>query len=165
MIVASNPLSWKVIWISKSLILHLLTSRLCFHSHLLMHLGPCYSSSSTPMSPSSHLVQGQRWLCSKTLGGHFLLDRAWQCWSGGMLGWMWVMCHCQVSSMLFLFGILLIICSANCWPSPSNDGTCEVSIEYKLENEHVTLHNVVISIHLLYVPFPSLTFPPNLSHP
>jgi len=36
----------------------------------------------------------------------------------------------------------------NCWPSPSNDGTCEVNIEYELENESVTLHDVVISIPL-----------------
>lgn len=36
----------------------------------------------------------------------------------------------------------------NCWPSPSNDGTCEVNIEYELENENVTLHDVVISIPL-----------------
>jgi hypothetical protein len=36
----------------------------------------------------------------------------------------------------------------NCWPSPSNDGTCEVSIEYELENESVILYDVVISIPL-----------------
>ena len=39
----------------------------------------------------------------------------------------------------------------NCWPTPSNDGTCEVNIEYELENEGVTLHDVVISIPLPYV--------------
>lgn len=39
----------------------------------------------------------------------------------------------------------------NCWPAPSNDGTCEVSIEYELENESVTLYDVVISIPLPYV--------------
>ena len=39
----------------------------------------------------------------------------------------------------------------NCWPSPSNDGTCEVSIEYDLENENVTLYDVVIAIPLPYV--------------
>lgn len=39
----------------------------------------------------------------------------------------------------------------NCWPSPSNNGTCEVNIEYELENEGVTLHDVVISIPLPYV--------------
>lgn len=38
--------------------------------------------------------------------------------------------------------------AVNCWPSPSNDGTCEVSIEYELENEAVTLYDVVISIPL-----------------
>lgn len=36
----------------------------------------------------------------------------------------------------------------NCWPSPSNDGTVEVSIEYELENEKITLYDVVISIPL-----------------
>ena len=57
------------------------------------------------------------------------------------------MCCCQVSSMLFLFKNLLIICSVNCWPLPLNDGTCEVSIEYELDNEHATLYDDVVSIH------------------
>ena len=39
----------------------------------------------------------------------------------------------------------------NCWPTPSNDGTCDVNIEYELENEGVVLHDVVISIPLPYV--------------
>lgn len=49
----------------------------------------------------------------------------------------------------------------NCWPSPSNDGTCEVSIEYELENDNVTLYDVVISIplpcvsgHIYIIPTP-----------
>ena len=41
--------------------------------------------------------------------------------------------------------------SINCWPSPSGDGTCEVSIEYELETDNVTLYDVVISIPLPYV--------------
>ncbi|KAG0706659.1 hypothetical protein DFH29DRAFT_136012 [Suillus ampliporus] len=45
----------------------------------------------------------------------------------------------------------------NCWPSPSNDGTCEVNIEYELENENVTLHDVVISIPLPSGSYPSIT--------
>jgi hypothetical protein len=49
--------------------------------------------------------------------------------------------------------------SINCWPSPSNDGTCEVNIEYELENEGVTLHDVVISI-----PLPSGSYPTVSSH-
>ncbi|KAG6891634.1 hypothetical protein C0992_001320 [Termitomyces sp. T32_za158] len=49
--------------------------------------------------------------------------------------------------------------SINCWPSPSNDGTCEVSIEYELENENVTLHDVVISI-----PLPAGSYPTVSSH-
>jgi len=49
--------------------------------------------------------------------------------------------------------------SINCWPSPSNDGTCEVNIEYELENESVTLHDVVISI-----PLPSGSYPTVSSH-
>ncbi|EGN93532.1 hypothetical protein SERLA73DRAFT_189226 [Serpula lacrymans var. lacrymans S7.3] len=44
--------------------------------------------------------------------------------------------------------------SINCWPSPSNDGTCEVNIEYELENENVTLHDVIISI-----PLPAGSYP------
>lgn len=49
--------------------------------------------------------------------------------------------------------------SINCWPSPSNDGTCEVSIEYELENENVTLYDVVISI-----PLPTGSYPTVSSH-
>ncbi|KZP27715.1 hypothetical protein FIBSPDRAFT_780635 [Athelia psychrophila] len=49
--------------------------------------------------------------------------------------------------------------SINCWPSPSNDGTCEVNIEYELENENVTLHDVLISI-----PLPSGSYPTVASH-
>ncbi|KAF9476942.1 hypothetical protein BDN70DRAFT_995325 [Pholiota conissans] len=49
--------------------------------------------------------------------------------------------------------------SINCWPSPSNDGTCEVSIEYELENENVTLYDVVISI-----PLPDGSYPTVSSH-
>lgn len=36
----------------------------------------------------------------------------------------------------------------NCWPTPSNDGTCDVNIEYELENETVSLYDLVISIPL-----------------
>ncbi|KAJ3740093.1 hypothetical protein DFH05DRAFT_1510256 [Lentinula detonsa] len=49
--------------------------------------------------------------------------------------------------------------SINCWPSPSNDGTCEVSIEYELENGSVTLYDVVISI-----PLPDGSYPTVSSH-
>jgi len=38
--------------------------------------------------------------------------------------------------------------AVNCWPSPSNEGTCDVNIEYELENEQMTLYDVVISIPL-----------------
>ncbi|KAJ4474424.1 hypothetical protein J3R30DRAFT_3295753 [Lentinula aciculospora] len=47
--------------------------------------------------------------------------------------------------------------SINCWPSPSNDGTCEVSIEYELENENVSLYDVVISIPLPEGSYPTVT--------
>ncbi|KAF8079337.1 hypothetical protein FPV67DRAFT_1558392 [Lyophyllum atratum] len=49
--------------------------------------------------------------------------------------------------------------SINCWPSTSNDGTCEVSIEYELENENVELYDVVISI-----PLPAGSYPTVSSH-
>ncbi|KAF5332613.1 hypothetical protein D9611_005281 [Ephemerocybe angulata] len=49
--------------------------------------------------------------------------------------------------------------SINCWPTPSNDGTCEVSIEYELENESVTLYDVIISI-----PLPDGSYPTVSSH-
>jgi hypothetical protein len=50
---------------------------------------------------------------------------------------------------LIWFSFFLLV--VNCWPSPSNDGTCEVSIEYELENENVALYDLVIAIPLPYV--------------
>ncbi|KAF9220385.1 hypothetical protein BS17DRAFT_350144, partial [Gyrodon lividus] len=47
--------------------------------------------------------------------------------------------------------------SINCWPSPSNDGTCEVNIEYELENENITLYDVVISIPLPPGSYPTVS--------
>ncbi|KAJ8482071.1 hypothetical protein ONZ45_g15075 [Pleurotus djamor] len=49
--------------------------------------------------------------------------------------------------------------SINCWPSPSNDGTCEVNIEYELENKNVELFDVVIAI-----PLPAGSYPTVPSH-
>ncbi|KAL0064799.1 coatomer subunit delta [Marasmius tenuissimus] len=49
--------------------------------------------------------------------------------------------------------------SINCWPTPSNDGTCEVSIEYELEKENTTLYDVVMSI-----PLPDGSYPTVSSH-
>jgi len=49
--------------------------------------------------------------------------------------------------------------SINCWPTTGNDGTCEVNIEYELENEGVSLHDVVISI-----PLPDGSYPTVTSH-
>jgi hypothetical protein len=43
---------------------------------------------------------------------------------------------------------LTSIWKVNCWPTPSNDGTCDVNIEYELENENVSLYDLVISIPL-----------------
>ena len=39
----------------------------------------------------------------------------------------------------------------NCWPSPSGDGTCDVNIEYELENDALELINLAIAIPLPYV--------------
>ncbi|KAF5352791.1 hypothetical protein D9756_006205 [Leucocoprinus leucothites] len=49
--------------------------------------------------------------------------------------------------------------SINCWPTPSNDGTVEVSIEYELENESISLYDTVISI-----PLPDGSYPTVSSH-
>ncbi|EIM88032.1 uncharacterized protein STEHIDRAFT_94912 [Stereum hirsutum FP-91666 SS1] len=49
--------------------------------------------------------------------------------------------------------------SINCWPTPSNDGTCDVNIEYELENETVSLYDLVISI-----PLPAGSYPTVTSH-
>lgn len=49
--------------------------------------------------------------------------------------------------------------SINCWPTLSNDGTCDVNIEYELENESVSLYDLVISI-----PLPAGSYPVVASH-
>ncbi|KAJ7115999.1 hypothetical protein C8R44DRAFT_628654 [Mycena epipterygia] len=49
--------------------------------------------------------------------------------------------------------------SINCWPTPSNDGTCEVSIEYELENDSVTLYDLEI-----FIPLPAGSYPTVSSH-
>ncbi|KAJ7765482.1 hypothetical protein DFH07DRAFT_810736 [Mycena maculata] len=49
--------------------------------------------------------------------------------------------------------------SINCWPTPSNDGTCEVSIEYELENDGVTLYDLEI-----FIPLPAGSYPTVSSH-
>ncbi|KAJ7155391.1 hypothetical protein C8R43DRAFT_884630, partial [Mycena crocata] len=49
--------------------------------------------------------------------------------------------------------------SINCWPTPSNDGTCEVSIEYELENDNVTLYDLEI-----FIPLPAGSYPTVSSH-
>ena len=50
-----------------------------------------------------------------------------------------------------------IICAVNCWPSPSNDGRCDVNIEYELEHEHITLYDVTISIPLPTGSYPTVS--------
>lgn len=47
----------------------------------------------------------------------------------------------------------------NCWPSPSNDGTCDVNIEYELEHDHITLYDVIISISLPTGSYPTVSDP------
>ncbi|KAF8131415.1 hypothetical protein EV363DRAFT_1583705 [Boletus edulis] len=47
--------------------------------------------------------------------------------------------------------------SINCWPSPSNDGTCDVNIEYELEHDHLTLYDVTISIPLPTGSYPTVS--------
>jgi len=49
--------------------------------------------------------------------------------------------------------------SINCWPTPTNDGTCDVNIEYELENENVSLYDLVISI-----PLPAGSYPTVAPH-
>lgn len=53
----------------------------------------------------------------------------------------------------------LVPLSINCWPTPNNDGTCDVNIEYELENQNITLYDVVISI-----PLPAGSYPTVSSH-
>lgn len=60
--------------------------------------------------------------------------------------------YVPLSSTWSFISIFLLKClwldTVNCWPTPSNDGTCDVNIEYELENENVTLYDLVISIPL-----------------
>ncbi|RKO87376.1 Mu homology domain-containing protein [Blyttiomyces helicus] len=42
----------------------------------------------------------------------------------------------------------------NCWPSPSGTGSCDVNIEYELQNSRLELRDVIVS-----VPFPGSTPP------
>ncbi|EJD33211.1 hypothetical protein AURDEDRAFT_117914, partial [Auricularia subglabra TFB-10046 SS5] len=44
--------------------------------------------------------------------------------------------------------------SINCWPTPNNDGTCDVNIEYELEASQLTLRDLTISI-----PLPTGSYP------
>jgi hypothetical protein len=36
----------------------------------------------------------------------------------------------------------------NYWPTPSNDGSFEVNIEYELENDKLSLYDLLISVPL-----------------
>jgi len=38
--------------------------------------------------------------------------------------------------------------SINCWPTPTDDGSCDVNIEYELENDKLALYDLLISIPL-----------------
>jgi hypothetical protein len=49
--------------------------------------------------------------------------------------------------------------AVNCWPSPSNDGTCDVNIEYELEHDHITLYDVTIAIPLPTGSYPTVSDP------
>ncbi|ORZ39985.1 coatomer subunit delta [Catenaria anguillulae PL171] len=49
--------------------------------------------------------------------------------------------------------------SINCWPNPTNDGHCEVNIEYELLATHMTLRNVVLA-----VPIPPSPAQPQVQH-
>ncbi|CUA78025.1 Coatomer subunit delta [Rhizoctonia solani] len=49
--------------------------------------------------------------------------------------------------------------SVTIWPSPTGDGTCEVNIEWELQNTDLELRDLVISI-----PLPSGAYPTVLSH-
>jgi len=73
--------------------------------------------------------------------------------------------YVPLSSMFLLYQYAPVsfssdtIYAVNCWPSPSNDGTCEVNIEYELENEALSLYDVIISI-----PLPAGSYPTVSSH-
>ncbi|GAN02742.1 coatomer subunit delta [Mucor ambiguus] len=44
-----------------------------------------------------------------------------------------------------------------CWPSPAGNGTCDVNVEYELENDDLELRDVVISIPLPAEPTADVT--------
>jgi hypothetical protein len=65
------------------------------------------------------------------------------------------MCPCQVRILCRGTSVLVDPQgTVSCWPTPSNDGTCLVNIEYELENDSLILHDVVVSIPLPYVSLP-----------
>ncbi|KZV96119.1 hypothetical protein EXIGLDRAFT_733942 [Exidia glandulosa HHB12029] len=47
--------------------------------------------------------------------------------------------------------------SINCWPTPNNDGTSSVSLEYELENPALSLSDVTISIPLPTGSYPTVS--------
>ncbi|KAL1731865.1 hypothetical protein EV714DRAFT_248387 [Schizophyllum commune] len=47
--------------------------------------------------------------------------------------------------------------SINAWPTPSNDGTVDVSLEYELTNDAVTLYDVEIDVPLPAGSYPTVT--------
>ena len=63
----------------------------------------------------------------------------------------WVLVPALACAAMVLLAAGMASASTSTWtvrPTPSNDGTCDVVIEYELENEKLTLHDVVISIPL-----------------
>ncbi|EGG05432.1 uncharacterized protein MELLADRAFT_116836 [Melampsora larici-populina 98AG31] len=51
----------------------------------------------------------------------------------------------------------LIPVSINCWPTQNDDGSCDVNIEYEAENDHIQLHNLVITLQLPEGSAPNVT--------
>ncbi|KAF9509992.1 hypothetical protein BS47DRAFT_1377504 [Hydnum rufescens UP504] len=51
----------------------------------------------------------------------------------------------------------LVPLSINCWPSVTGEGTCDVNIEYELENDSMDLINLAISIPLPEGAYPTVT--------
>ncbi|GAA98828.1 uncharacterized protein L969DRAFT_88867 [Mixia osmundae IAM 14324] len=47
--------------------------------------------------------------------------------------------------------------TVNCWPSPTDHGSLDVTIEYELQNTEMALHNVIISIPLPAGAYPTVT--------
>lgn len=112
---------------------------------------------------TSNFLRGTISWRSRTRESCSLSTKAWASSAGVTLPRIPGRCRCRVgvghkfgfvmSSTDSLINLSLTRCLVNCWPSPTGEGTCDVTIEYELENKRMELKDVIISIPFPWVPF------------